>query len=148
MATVHPDCSYAAATGAVVVRVVSAGNPPGALGKRRSSSHLPANSRQRETRIDTAAPRLPLHATQASPFAELVVFDGLLTGSVTVRCMRCGKRRCGCQGVPPPLHGSDIHWTRAAVGQERGYPVGGRRAGGLTEAVRLPSLTTGRSART
>ena len=67
--------------------------------------------------MDADTPKLPFQATRTALAAELADIDGLLPGSVAVRYMRCGKRRCACQGDPPALHGPYIQWTRTVAGK-------------------------------
>ena len=63
------------------------------------------------------APRPPFAATRRAIADALAEIDGLLPGSVVVRHMRCGKRRCGCKADPPALHGPYIQWTRTVQGK-------------------------------
>lgn len=67
--------------------------------------------------MDTDTPALPYHATRTKLAAALADLDGLLPGSVVVRRMRCGKRRCACKADPPSLHGPYIQWTRTVEGK-------------------------------
>ena len=67
--------------------------------------------------MDPDTPRLPFQATRAALAAQLAELDGLLPGSVVVRHMRCGKRRCACKADPPALHGPYIQWTRTVAGK-------------------------------
>ncbi|HEX6686182.1 MAG TPA: DUF6788 family protein [Candidatus Limnocylindrales bacterium] len=67
--------------------------------------------------MDPDTPRLPFQATRAALAAQLAGLDGLLPGSVVVRHMRCGKRRCACKADPPALHGPYIQWTRTVAGK-------------------------------
>jgi len=62
-------------------------------------------------------PKLPYEATRTALAQALADIDGLLPGSVIVRHMRCGKRRCACKADPPTLHGPYIQWTRTVNGK-------------------------------
>lgn len=67
--------------------------------------------------MDPDTPALPLQATRTTLAAELAEVDGLLPGSVAIRQMRCGKRRCACKDDPPALHGPYIQWTHTVAGK-------------------------------
>lgn len=67
--------------------------------------------------MDADTPKLPFQATRSALAAQLAELDGLLPGSVVIRHMRCGKRRCACKADPPALHGPYIQWTRTAAGK-------------------------------
>ena len=67
--------------------------------------------------MDPDTPTLPFQATRTALAAELAEIDGLLPGSVAIRRMRCGKRRCACKDDPPTLHGPYIQWTRTIAGK-------------------------------
>lgn len=67
--------------------------------------------------MDPDTPALPLQATRTALAAELAEVDGLLPGSVAIRQMRCGKRRCACKDDPPALHGPYIQWTHTVAGK-------------------------------
>jgi len=67
--------------------------------------------------MEPDTPRLPFQATRTALAAQLAELDGLLPGSVVVRHMRCGKRRCACKDDPPALHGPYIQWTRTVAGK-------------------------------
>ncbi len=64
-----------------------------------------------------AEPRKPWAATRRALADAIGEIDGALPGSVVVRHMRCGKRRCACKGDPPALHGPYIQWTRSVNGK-------------------------------
>lgn len=66
-------------------------------------------------RADT--PKPGYRSTRAALAAALGDIDGLLPGSVIVRHMRCGKRRCACKADPPALHGPYIQWSRTEDGK-------------------------------
>lgn len=40
-----------------------------------------------------------------------------LPGTISLRQMRCGKRRCRCKADTPQLHGPYIQWTRTVDGK-------------------------------
>jgi hypothetical protein len=67
--------------------------------------------------MDPDTPRLPFATTRAALATQLAELDGLLPGSVVIRHMRCGKRRCACKTDPPALHGPYIQWTRTVAGK-------------------------------
>jgi hypothetical protein len=67
--------------------------------------------------MDADTPALPYRTTRIALAAQLAELDGLLPGSVVVRRMRCGKRRCACKADPPALHGPYIQWTRTVNGK-------------------------------
>jgi len=67
--------------------------------------------------MDPDTPRLGYQATRAALAAALANIDGLLPGSVVIRRMRCGKRRCACKADPPTLHGPYIQWSRTVDGK-------------------------------
>lgn len=67
--------------------------------------------------MDADTPALPFQATRTALAAALGELDGLLPGSVVIRRMRCGKRRCACRADPPALHGPYIQWTRTVDGK-------------------------------
>ena len=67
--------------------------------------------------MEPDTPALPFQATRTALAAELAELDGLLPGSVVIRRMRCGKRRCACKADPPALHGPYIQWTRTLDGK-------------------------------
>lgn len=67
--------------------------------------------------MDADTPPLPYQATRTALAAALAELDGLLPGSVVIRQMRCGKRRCACKADPPALHGPYIQWTRTVDGK-------------------------------
>jgi hypothetical protein len=62
-------------------------------------------------------PTLPYPATRTALAQALADIDGVLPGSVIVRHMRCGKRRCACKADPPALHGPYLQWTRTVNGK-------------------------------
>lgn len=76
-----------------------------------------ATAIRKGARLDADTPRLPFPATRAALAAALADLDGVLPGSVVVRRMRCGKRRCACKADPPVLHGPYIQWTRTVQGK-------------------------------
>lgn len=67
--------------------------------------------------MDADTPALPYRTTRIALAGQLAELDGLLPGSVVVRRMRCGKRRCACKADPPALHGPYNQWTRTVNGK-------------------------------
>jgi len=68
---------------------------------------------------DPRPPKAPYAATRQALADSLAQIDAVLPGSVVVRSMRCGKRRCACKADPPVLHGPYIQWTRTVNGKTR-----------------------------
>jgi hypothetical protein len=76
-----------------------------------------ATATPERSEMDADTPRLPFPATRTALAAALADLDGVLPGSVVIRQMRCGKRRCACKADPPVLHGPYIQWTRTVQGK-------------------------------
>lgn len=62
-------------------------------------------------------PRAPFAATRTHLAEAMAGIDAVLPGSIVIRHMCCGKRRCACRADPPTLHGPYIQWTRTVRGK-------------------------------
>jgi hypothetical protein len=64
-----------------------------------------------------ATPSPAHHRAQQRLARQLAEIDFALPGTISVREMRCGKKRCRCKADPPQLHGPYIQWTRTVHGK-------------------------------
>ncbi|MGH9212725.1 MAG: DUF6788 family protein [Acidimicrobiales bacterium] len=67
--------------------------------------------------MDTTEPTRAWAATRKALAESIAEIDGVLSGSIVVRRMRCGKPNCGCKTDGDALHGPYIQWTRSVAGR-------------------------------
>lgn len=78
-------------------------------------SHVP--STVEATREAMSQPSPQQRRAQQRLAGQLAGIGFALPGTISLRRMRCGKRRCRCKSDPPQLHGPYIQWTRTVDGK-------------------------------